>query len=134
MISQTQQEYGEAIALLTSTYGKPKILVQARLHALFDIKSPQANSASLSEFRSTYEGHIRALKSIGCAVDAAGYVYAELLLRKLPKVTRDNINRASKAVTWTLQDLREAISLEIQHLQALDDKKNTAVVNEKKSL
>jgi len=116
----TAAEYEEAFELLKNTYGKPKLLIQARLNALFDIKTPEPSSTSLSDFRSTYEGHLRALKSLGCDIDSAGYVYAELLLRKLPEKTRDHINRASNTDTWNLPDLRSAIAAEIQHLYAID--------------
>lgn len=114
----TAAEYEEAINLLKTTYGKEKMLIQARLNALFDVKCTDATPTSLSDFRSTYEGHLRALKSLGPDVEAAGFVFSELLLRKLPPETRDNINRANNTDTWTLEDFRKAIADEIGHLYA----------------
>ena len=116
-----EEEYEEAIDLLKSTYGQKKLLVQARLNAIFDMESPIATVKSLSDFRSTFEGHLRVLKTLCMDVDQSGYVYAHLLLRKLPVTTRDNLNRAKQIEVWTLTELRESIKQEIQHLLSIDD-------------
>ena len=68
----TEAQYQEAIELLTETYGKKKNLIRARLSSLFDLPQPEATSKSLSDFRSLYEGHIRALSSLGCDVTNSG--------------------------------------------------------------
>ena len=119
--NHTSAEYTEAVELLKSTYGEPRILVQGRLNALFDIEPPEATVESLSNFRSTYEGHLRVLKSLNSNVTEAGYVYAHMLIRKLPPTTRDNINRAGSSDVWDLEELRKAINEEINHLTALQD-------------
>ena len=116
----TDLEYTEAVKLLQETYGKPQRIIQARLHALFDLKPPQANATDLSKFRSLFEGHLRGLKSLGADVDAAGYVFSELLIRKLPSKVRDNLNRSQKSDFWTLADLRREIDVEIGHLQSVE--------------
>ena len=116
----TDGEYDEAVKLLTETYGKTQRLIQARLHALFDLDLPQANAKDLCQFRSLYEEHLRGLKSLGADIDNAGYVFSELLVRKLPTKIRDNLNRAHKSDFWTLEDLRKEIDVEIGHLQCLE--------------
>ena len=121
--SQTEDAYFEAVDLLKKTYGQKKIQIQTRLNALFDIKSPSESVESLSDFRSTFEGHLRVLKTLGQDIDHAGYVYAHMLLRKLPAKTKDNINRAHSSDTWTLDDLRKAINAEISFLSSADDRK-----------
>ena len=62
--NQTAKEYEEAVKLLTSTFGRPQLLIQSRLWAFFDLKSPLPTAKSLCEFRSTFEGHLLALKSM----------------------------------------------------------------------
>ena len=57
----TETGYSEAVALLHSTYGKPKLSVQARLNAIFDLEPPLPTPQSLSRFRSQYEGHLLSL-------------------------------------------------------------------------
>ena len=114
----TEGEYLEAVALLEQTYGKPKIIIQARLHALLDLESPTSTSASLSKFRSSYEGHLRALKSLGCNLEESGYVYCTILLRKLPRSIFENINRAYLSDTWSLEELRKAIETEVNLIRA----------------
>ena len=122
----TKEGYIEALSLIKRTYGKPKLLIQSRLHALFDMDSPQPNATALGRFRSQYEAHIRGLRSMGANVEEAGYVLAAILLRKLPVKITDNINRASKSESWTLDELRKAIEVEIDHLRAADEAGVTA--------
>ena len=117
--NHSEAEYAEAINLLKETYGQTHQLVQARLNALFDISPPKATVESLSNFRSTYEGHLRVLKSLECDTEHSGYVFAHLLLRKLPMRTRDNLNRARGTNIWTLDNLRSSINEELQHLTAI---------------
>ena len=116
----TDGEYEEAVKLLTQTYGKTQRLIQARLHAIFDLNPPSPTAKALGKFRSLYEGHLRGLKSLRANVEEAGYVFSELLIRKLPSRIRDNLNRANKSDFWTLEDLRAEIDVEIGHLQSVD--------------
>ena len=121
--TNTDQEYEEAIDLLVKTYGQKHILLQSRLNAILDIESPQPTSESLDQFRSTYEGHLRVLKSLGTDVEGAGFVFAHILLRKLPASTRDNISRANGTEVWTISRFRDAINAEVHHLMELQDSK-----------
>ena len=118
--NQTEQEYDEAIELLKLTFGKNRLIITARLHAIFDLKSPSPTSSELSKFRSSYEGHLRALRSLGCNIVESGYVFAAILLRKLPPQIADNINRANSSDSWKLEDLRKAIEMEINLLSATE--------------
>ena len=91
------------------------------------MERPVATSESLSEFRSTYEGHLRVLKAPQCDVEESGYVFAHLLLTQLPLTTKDNINRAKGNEIWTLPRLRQAINDEISYLNAVQH--NTSVIS-----
>ena len=62
---------------------------------------------------------MRGLKSLGANIDEAGYVFSELLIRKLPSRIRDNLNRANISDFWTLEDLRAEIDVKIGHLQSV---------------
>ena len=118
----TESEYSEAVDLLSKTYGKPKLLVQSRLHALLDLKSPNPTAEDLSRFRAAFEGHLRALKSLQCNINDGGYIYAAILMRKLPRTTFDNINRANASVdVWKLEDFRTAIEIEINNVRAAEN-------------
>ena len=120
--NHSASEYAEAVDLLVKTYGQKKTLIQARLNAIMDMKSPESTAQSLRDYRSSFEGHIRVLKSLGANIEDAGYVFAHLLIRKLPNTTRDNISRATKTDIWSLEELREAINEELNHLSAMEDK------------
>ena len=118
----TENSYAEAVDLLQNTFGKKKIIIEARINALFDLKPPRATHAELGNFRSQYEGHIRGLKSLGANITDAGYVYAAILLRKLPADVMNNINRASGSdEVWTLDRLRTSIEQEIEYLRAVEE-------------
>ena len=117
----TTENYTEAIQLLKQTYGKTKLLIQARLHAIFDMESPSPNAVDLGRFRSQYEAHIRGLKSLGANIADAGYIYAAIILRKLPTRITDNINRASASDSWSLDELRAAIEREIDLLRSSEE-------------
>ena len=114
----TEKAYEEAIELLQEPYGDKKKLIRSRLNAIFEMTSPEPTEESLSSFRANYEGHLRALGTLGCNVTDSGYVFAEILLRKLPPITKDHINRTNKTESWDLSDLRKAISDEIGYLSA----------------
>ena len=114
----TDGSYAEAIELITKTYGRPKLLIQARLYALFDLVPPEPNSTELGRFRSQYEAHLRGLKTLGANIRESGYIFAALLLRKLPPTVRNNIGRASQSDSWTLDELRTAIERELDLLRA----------------
>ena len=111
--NQTAKEYEEAVKLLTSTFGRPQLLIQSRLWAFFDLKSPPPTAKSLSEFRSTFEGQLRALKSMDCDIEHSGYVYADLLLRSLPHKLRDNINRTNSNNVWNLENYAKQLLLKL---------------------
>ena len=110
-------------------YGKPKRIIQAHLHAIFYLKLPHATSLDLSQFRSVYEGHLRGLKTLGVNISESGYVFAALLILKLPLKIRDNINRAAKSDFRKLEQLRAAIDIEIGHLQSTEISDNS--INDK---
>ena len=91
----TNESYAEAIDLLQNKYGKPKLIIQTRLHAIFDLKNPCLTYADLERFRSEYEAHIRGLKALSANISEAGYIFAAILFCKLPAEILNNIYRAS---------------------------------------
>ena len=120
----TDANYAEAVKLLEDTYGEPRRIIQSHLHFLFDLSGPKPDADSLSKYRSAYECHLRGLKALGTNVDGAGFVFAALLLRKLPARIRDNINRTAKSHYWELEEFRQAIASEIMLLQAAEPRVN----------
>ena len=84
----TINSYQEAIDLLQSTYGNKNLLIQTLLNSIFVMESPLPTSTSLSKIWSLYEGHLRALQSLGSNITEAGYVYAEILVRNYRRKQR----------------------------------------------
>ena len=79
---KTDASYNEAVDLLKKTYGRKNSLIQAKLHALFDLEIPSETSISMLNFRAKFEGHSRALHSMGANITDSLYVICELILRK----------------------------------------------------
>lgn len=63
---------------------------------------------------------LKSLKTLGANVDESGYIFATLLIRKLPAKIRENINRAANKNFWELEDLPNAIANEIDHLKFVE--------------
>lgn len=123
----TDAEYSEAVELLKKTYGNVAHQIEAHLHAILDLPTPRYTSTELSAFRSSYEGHLRGLKSLGKDIDAAGFVLTSIILRKLPLTIRNNMNREGRKDHWDLESLRGAIEIEIGHLKAAEHAPNAAM-------
>ena len=83
------------------------------------MESPLPTS-TVAKFRSLYEGSLSAQQSLGSKITKAGYVYAEILIRKLSMKTKNNINRANNTNCLDLPELRLAITEEIRHLTATE--------------
>ena len=95
-------EYVETINLLKSTYCNTSRLIEAHIHAILDMNTCKPTAKEVGKFRSLYEGHVRGLKSLGADVEAAGFVIAAVIIRKLPAKIRDNINTENKSDFWDL--------------------------------
>ena len=67
------------------------------INAILNLNSPQTTSSELSKFRSEYEGLVRGFISLNQDIENAVFIFAAVLLRKLPVKIRDNINREGKA-------------------------------------
>ena len=118
--ASNNDNYNKAVNLLKSKFGKPHKIVSAHLSSLFDLPSPSGTAQSLNQFRANYESHLRSLKALNKDVDQAGFVFAELLMEKLPNSTRDNLNRSYKKDFWNLKDFREALDKEIKMIEAVN--------------
>ena len=114
----TAAEYVGAINLLKSTYGNTSRLIEAHIYAILDMNTCKPTAKDVGKFRSLY-GHVLGLKSLGADVEAAGFVIAAVIIRKLLTKIRDNINRENKSDFWDLQKLRHALEVEIGNLQSV---------------
>ena len=106
--------------MLKSTYGTASRLVDAQIQVILDMNKCEPTAKDVGKYRPLYDGHVRCLKSHGADVEAAGFVIAVVIIRKLPTKIGDNINRENKSDFWDLQKLRHAIEVEIGHLQSVE--------------
>ena len=95
--------------------------MQSRLNDIFHMKPVNDIVGSVSNFRSTFQGLLRVLKSLGANIEESGCVFA-LFFRKLPVSTQKSLNRAAKLDVWDLENFRTAINEEIKFLAVLQDK------------
>lgn len=126
--------YLKALELLKSTYNNKKVLIEAHLYALFDLKSPDANSESLSKFKYEYEYHIRALKTYENKFETSGFIISEMLKRKLPVEIQKRISKINPDNYWCLNTFLKALNYEINNLSGynydsstLQDSQNNSI-------
>ena len=109
----TDSNYLEAIDILKEQYGQRGAIINRHLDILFDLKFEHSNAEGLENFRSTYENHLRGLKAMNLNIDDSGWIFAALLMRKLPNYVKENIKREHNKDEWTLDEFRKLITKEI---------------------
>ena len=89
---------------------------------IINLECPEVSHSALNKFRSQYEAHIRGLKSLDNNVTEAGYLYATILQRKLPRSVLDSIAHSLPSDDiWSLDQLRAGIEQELEHLLLAKD-------------
>ena len=106
-LTQTKQNYDEAIKLLKERYGNPQVLISAHMESL--VALPRVESMNkLNEFRSIYdqiETTIRNLRSLKVETKTYGSLLIPLLAEKLPNELTVIISRKFENNVWNLDDL-----------------------------
>ncbi|XP_070535309.1 uncharacterized protein [Ptychodera flava] len=113
-LSLTAANYSNAIELLVKRYGQPHMVKAAYMKALWELPRPNGDLASLREFYDATETYIRGLQSLGKDESSYGDLLVPIIMEKLPSRIRELITRDhGTSREWSLQELREAISREI---------------------
>jgi hypothetical protein len=109
----TQTNYDEVKDALKERFGDPQVAIHAHFLALMELKPASHDVAQLVKMRDSCEAHIRSLVALGVSEDTFGVVFAPLVLSKLPKYVRMELNRLNGSNKWTLPKLREMLRVEI---------------------
>ena len=89
----THANYAQALALLRDRFGRDHIVINAHIHALLALPSPQANGPSLRGFYDAVECHIRGLLALGKSTDSFGDFLVPVIMDKLPAAVTAAITR-----------------------------------------
>ena len=115
-LTQTKENYEQAIKLLQERYGNPQVLISAHMEAL--VALPRVKSMShLNELRSMYdqiETTVRNLRSLKVDTNTYGSLLVPLLIEKLPGDLTMIISRKFGNNVWNLDDLLSYFKQEIQ--------------------
>ena len=115
-LTPTNDNYPKAIDLLTERYGQPNKIIAAYMKALYYLSAPNEDHASLRSFYDQLESHIRGLEALGKTPDGYGDLLVVILLEKMSAETRRSLARHHGGTEWTLDELRDAIKMEIDVL------------------
>jgi hypothetical protein len=126
----TVANYEQLKEALAERFGDTQVAISAHLEALLEMKPATVELSTLIKTRDKCEAHIRSLIALGLKEEAFGQVYAPIILSKLPKLVKMDMNRRNGAKAWTLAALREALKDEIQ-VRAKSEKASKAQADTK---
>lgn len=110
--------YRHAKELLKEAFGQPHIVIDAFMRALWELPRPTEDAASLRQFGNKIEVYIRGLRNLGKSETSYGELLIPVVLDKLPISIRMQITRSHASSVWTMNELREALKIEAQAMQA----------------
>ena len=113
----TEDNYDNAIELLSEQYGQPYKIVEAHMKALSEISSPSNTLSSLQLYYDTIQAHLRGLAALGKTEDSFATMLIPAILSKLPVDIRRNLARDHGNKAWTMTEVKEAILKEIAVLE-----------------
>lgn len=116
-LTPNNQNYPKALALLTERYNQTSKIINAHMRALIALAKPSTDRSGLRKFSDNLESHIRGLEALGKETDSYGDLLVCLLLDKLSPELRRNLNRQHGKIDLNLEELREALKLEIEMLE-----------------
>ena len=116
--SLQDDNYPLAVDMLKENYGKPSRIADAHFRALQGLPPVADNLQSLKSFHHSLEGHIRSLEALGKQTDSYGAILICSLMDKIHHNIRRDIIRAHKTEEWTLDELRTALSNELNIMES----------------
>ena len=113
----TEDNYDDAIELLSERYGQSHKIVEAHIKALSEISSPLNTLSSLQLYYDTIQAHLRGLATLGKTEDSFATMLIPAILSKLPLDIHKNLARDHGNEEWTMTEVKEAILKEISVLE-----------------
>ena len=113
----TEDNYDDAMELLSERYGQPHKIEEAHIKALSEIGSPSNTLSSLQLFYDTIQAHLRGLAALGKTEESFATMLIPAILSKLPVDVRRNLARDHGNKAWTMTEVKEAILKEISVLE-----------------
>ncbi|XP_053390231.1 uncharacterized protein LOC128553139 [Mercenaria mercenaria] len=114
----TNANYSNAVELLHEQYGQKHKIVHAYIQSLLHLPSPSNTLPSLRGYYDKLETYIRGLESLDQHEDSFGTFSVPVIFDKLPAEIRKNLAREHKGRNLELHEMRRAIYVEINVLEA----------------
>ena len=112
-LSATNENYEKAIILLKEEYGNENEIIKQHLKSLINL--PSVNTIiELKTMYKTLEQHIRALEAMNVQSDQYGIILTYSILNKISRDLGLTLPNIRSKRHFTLNELREAIKLELQ--------------------
>ncbi|CAB4031805.1 Hypothetical predicted protein, partial [Paramuricea clavata] len=131
----TATNYKEALELLRNRYGKKNVIQRALIQELLKLK-PVYNNRDLDGLRKLYdtcETNYRALEAQGVNVSTYSRIVVPTIMEKLPEMFRLTITREREFLEWSMKELLEAMTKEIELREAHHAVITTSEGQERKS-
>jgi phytoene/squalene synthetase len=111
----TATNYKEALELLRNRYGKKNVIQRALIQELLKLKHVYNNS-DLDGLRKLYDAC--ALEAQGVNVSTYSSIVVPTIMEKLPEKFRLTITREREFLVWSMKELLEAMTKEIELREA----------------
>ncbi len=118
-LTLTEANYGSAIELLKSRFGKPQQVISAHMDKLLHL--PNCNPDKSSSFRFVYDKvsiHVRGLELLGVSSKEYGSLLIPIIMTKLPNDLRMRIARETSGDVWKIDEILEILRKEIEAREA----------------
>lgn len=113
-LTLTNENYDEAIKLLTERYGNKTTIISSHVNKLLEISPVGESTTELREMYDFVEANVRSLQRLGVNAKEYGTILSPVIMNKLPEEFRLVISRGlSDSTEWNLTKLLVLMSHEI---------------------
>ena len=113
-LTLTNENYEEAIKLLSERYGNKTTIISSHVNELLEISQVGESTSELRKMYDFVEAHVRSLQGLGVNGKEYGTILAPVVMNKLPREFILAISRGlSESTEWNLTKLLELMNLEI---------------------
>lgn len=115
-LSLSNENYEEALKLLSNRFGNPQVIINSHMHELLKMKRVY-NDRDLTALRRLYddiESHVRSLNSLGIEGKDYGSLLNPIIMERLPHEIKLTVSRNLKQEVWDINKLLELINDELK--------------------
>lgn len=103
----TADNYRIVVDTLIERFGNSEMAKFAHIEQLLALPSAEKDPGNLKTIYNDCEKHIRSLVALGVSEDTFGFMFSPIILSKLPRTTRTQMQRLNGSKPWELATLRD---------------------------